>query len=596
MAVSQSNVYSLSQKPQGGMAAAPLCSCAFSVFISVCCMHAMGQLPEITMMMMMMTTIVYRSPYKPESGIRSFLMMPAEDFEEFDILPYMLEAIAFLSRAESSSGCGFVHCNYGVNRSGVVAAAYLMVSEHKPLLQVINELKARRSLILSNVGFRRQLVRFARCRGLLDLVERPSRRSPRLEPGKKTPRSVTPSNDETKDDPDAQEPAELSDKETPEKNGDEPPKPPRNGYHIAPPVLTISTDLELNGVQSNGPLRPRHGPVTSRRERLLRDIDSTIEALSVRDGADASSTYYTYYRPRDDVDRAVSPATHIYVPPRPPTYLPALDYTPDPVPVPSVSVLSTSPHFDILDRLPHSSDSEDDFPTSSLVSSRSPSFYGGAESSNAILEEYLKYKNASSSSQLAIPRVPPPAAVGELFTSTAKPLSYYSRLSASGSSVIDNYGEAEMNSFLAQRNARRALLSSGKRLNQASTGLDYRRSSASYVDAVLGLPRSHSARKAAMSQEVVRLPPSAYTGRWYPTPSASTGRRYSSTGSAAQFGHVMGMTSFDTGRYDVDVSDDPISGHGMRSVGRTIATRVTPAPGYGHRSNYARSHSVSRFM
>ena len=83
-------------------------------------------------------------------------MMPTEDFEEFDILPYLLEAIAFLSRAESSGGCAFVHCNYGVNRSGVIAAAYLMVSEHKPLLQVTNELKARRALILSNVGFRRQ--------------------------------------------------------------------------------------------------------------------------------------------------------------------------------------------------------------------------------------------------------------------------------------------------------------------------------------------------------------------------------------------------------------------------------------------------------
>jgi len=65
------------------------------------------------------------------------------------------------------------------------------------LLQVVNEMKAKRSKILTNVGFRRQLVRFARCRGLLDRVERPSsRRSPRLEPGgETTPRGATPSKD-----------------------------------------------------------------------------------------------------------------------------------------------------------------------------------------------------------------------------------------------------------------------------------------------------------------------------------------------------------------------------------------------------------------
>jgi len=65
------------------------------------------------------------------------------------------------------------HTCTGVNRSGVVAAAYLMVSEHKPLLQVINELKAKRSLILTNVGFRRQLVRSLDClTSLLDLAFR----------------------------------------------------------------------------------------------------------------------------------------------------------------------------------------------------------------------------------------------------------------------------------------------------------------------------------------------------------------------------------------------------------------------------------------
>jgi len=397
-----------------------------------------------------------RSPYKPESGIRSFLMMPTEDFDEFDILPYLLEAIAFLSRAESSGGCAFVHCNYGVNRSGVVAAAYLMVAEHKPLLRVINELKAKRSLILSNVGFRRQLVRFARCRGLLDPVERPSRRSPRLEPGEGTPRGATPSKDasteETKEESGDPESGEA--KETSGMNGD---PPPRNGYHVIPPALT---EPKPNGVPtSNGALRPR--PNNSRRERLLRDVDLTIETLSVRDDADLSS----YYRPTDSVDFPVS--SSVYEQPRSFAYLP--DHTSD-LPVPRF------PLFEVLGRA-HSSDSDDDFSTSS--GDRSISYYSPARPSNAVLDEYLQYKRSSAPFQTAYASPP-------LSEPTVKPRLY--RPSVTASSVIEDYDEANMSSFLAERNARRTL--AHRRLDQAIAGLDPRRRSASSVDALLGTSRS----------------------------------------------------------------------------------------------------------
>jgi len=508
--------------------------------------------------------------------------MPTEDFDEFDILPYLLEAIAFLSRAESFGGCAFVHCNYGVNRSGVVAAAYLMVSERKPLLQVINELKARRSLILSNVGFRRQLVRFARCRGLLDPVERPSRRSPRLEPGERTPRGATPSKDkttdETKDESNIPESTETSAvKETAGKNGE---IPPRNGYHVTPPALTTSTDLKVNGVPSNGTVRPRPSN-NSRRERLLRDIDSTIETLSIRDGVDVSSTYSTYHRPRDDVEWIpVSSSVPVYEQPRPSSYLPVIDHTSD-----SVPVLKSS-QFHVLDH-PYSSDSDDDYTARSLIGDRSISFYSSGKPSNAILEEYLQNKSAFTSAQLSAHALPSPAAE-QASTSRVKPRPYFSR-----SSVINEYDEADMNSFLAQRNARRPL----PPLSHAISSLDPRRRSTSSMDAILSLPRSHSAGKASLSPgggykpstEVSVLPASAYLGRWYAgSTSSTTGRRYTSSA----------HPSYLTGIYDSEagVSYDPITGHGMRSVGRTIATRVTPAPGYGPRSSYARAHSVSRLM
>ena len=547
-------------------------------------------------------------------------MIPAEDYEEYDILPHMLEAIAFLSRAETSGGCAFVHCNYGVNRSGVVAAAYLMTAERKPLLQVVNELKAKRSLILSNVGFRRQLVRFARCRGLLDPVEQPSRRSPRLEPGgDRTPRAATPSNEKTTTKNDADDEPIVSEsadngvaKDTAWLNGDVPSQ--RNGYHVFPPALITSPpDLEVNGLQSKNLSRLR--PNSSHRERLLRDVDSTIEALSVRDDADINCTYYATvppsYRLRDDVERVPSPSVSLYKLPRDTTHLPVIDHHSDPV-LPSASVFSSSSHFDVLDRpyspdvsYSYSSDSEDGFKASSLpIADRSAGTYSYVQPSNAILDEYFRYKRASTPPQLTIPttlsaRVPPPPVAAEPFISTVKSRSFYSRSPAVESSVLDDYEEANISSFLAERNAFRPLPSSSTRAEYAITEMDPRRRSATSLDTILAISRSYSARKSPGSlgggqkppSGVGLLPTSAATGRWYPksTPSAP-GRRYvPPVPAACSSSYVTGRHSFDS---DSDIDHDQI----MRSIGRTVATRVTPAPGYGPRSSYARSHSVSRFM
>jgi len=94
----------------------------------------------------------------------------AQDYEDYDIKRHFPQAIAFLDDVRRSRGRSLVHCNLGVNRSGAVVAAYLMVSERRTLLDVIRYLRSRRALILCNKGFRRQLVTFARERRLLDPV------------------------------------------------------------------------------------------------------------------------------------------------------------------------------------------------------------------------------------------------------------------------------------------------------------------------------------------------------------------------------------------------------------------------------------------
>lgn len=117
-----------------------------------------------------------RSPYKKDTGIVGFLMMPAEDYEEYDIMQYFMDAIIFLDKVKAAGGRALVHCNIGVNRSGAIVAAYLMIHQRRTLLKVIDDLKSKRSLILQNEGFRRQLVRFARCRGLLDVADPPPKK------------------------------------------------------------------------------------------------------------------------------------------------------------------------------------------------------------------------------------------------------------------------------------------------------------------------------------------------------------------------------------------------------------------------------------
>ncbi|ELU03323.1 hypothetical protein CAPTEDRAFT_140771, partial [Capitella teleta] len=103
---------------------------------------------------------VSRSPYHPETGIRDYLMIPAEDNDEFNIQSYFKEAITFINRAKYSAGKVLVHCNLGVNRSGAICAAYLLVDLKMTLLEVITFLKSKRSVVLYNRGFRRQLYRY----------------------------------------------------------------------------------------------------------------------------------------------------------------------------------------------------------------------------------------------------------------------------------------------------------------------------------------------------------------------------------------------------------------------------------------------------
>ncbi len=108
------------------------------------------------------------SPYPPETGIMGYLEFRADDDESYDMLQHFPRAKAFIDDARVRGGNVLVHCAMGINRSGLICAAYILVDKHMKLLDVMRLLKTRRKLILSNPGFRLQLVRFARQKGLLE--------------------------------------------------------------------------------------------------------------------------------------------------------------------------------------------------------------------------------------------------------------------------------------------------------------------------------------------------------------------------------------------------------------------------------------------
>ena len=63
-----------------------------------------------------------------------------------------------------------VHCAMGINRSGAMCCAYLMADEKMPLLDAFQRMKHARGMVLCNRSFQKQLLRYARQKGHLQII------------------------------------------------------------------------------------------------------------------------------------------------------------------------------------------------------------------------------------------------------------------------------------------------------------------------------------------------------------------------------------------------------------------------------------------
>ena len=106
-------------------------------------------------------------PYHPDTGILWYAGVSAVDKESYDMIQHVDKACAFMKKAKNSNGKVLIHSTMGVNRSVILLAIYLIGVMKIKLIQAVRLISEKRSSILQNEGFQKQLVRYAQKKGLL---------------------------------------------------------------------------------------------------------------------------------------------------------------------------------------------------------------------------------------------------------------------------------------------------------------------------------------------------------------------------------------------------------------------------------------------
>ena len=120
-------------------------------------------------------TVSNKDLYDREGGFKEYIEIPAEDDDDYDILQHLPEFQRVVDRARDEKTRAFIHCGLGVNRSGALCVAYMMLEYKAALLDVFTRLKEQRGVVCVSDGFQRQLIHLARENSLLyhdDTIDR----------------------------------------------------------------------------------------------------------------------------------------------------------------------------------------------------------------------------------------------------------------------------------------------------------------------------------------------------------------------------------------------------------------------------------------
>ena len=91
----------------------------------------------------------------------------SEDEDSYPIMQHFEETYGFIEDARLREGKCLIHCMAGINRSGVLAVAYVMVHLNIGPISAAKLVLQARGMILRNEGFIEQLVKLAAAKNLL---------------------------------------------------------------------------------------------------------------------------------------------------------------------------------------------------------------------------------------------------------------------------------------------------------------------------------------------------------------------------------------------------------------------------------------------
>ena len=105
--------------------------------------------------------------YKDVFSKKIWLCIDANDNVNQNLENYFNQAFDFLDRMERENKTCIVHCHAGINRSATIVLAYYMKKMGIKLFDAYEFLSLLRPGIIYNIGFRKQLINYAKKNNLL---------------------------------------------------------------------------------------------------------------------------------------------------------------------------------------------------------------------------------------------------------------------------------------------------------------------------------------------------------------------------------------------------------------------------------------------